>query len=97
MNSNGLPIKNSFTSKININNNNIEGVKDIIIKDVPITTTIEEFKTQDDNILLRLQILENFKTLNELQINTIQLNILNLQNENIKLKQIIYNLTNIIY
>jgi hypothetical protein len=72
-------------------------VKDIIIKDIPITTTIEEFKTQDDNILLRLQILENFKTLNELQINTIQLNILNLQNENIKLKQIIYNLTNIIY
>jgi hypothetical protein len=97
MNSNGLPIKNSFTSKININNNNIEGVKDIIIKDIPITTTIEEFKTQDDNILLRLQVLENFKTLNELQINTIQLNILNLQNENIKLKQIIYNLTNIIY
>jgi len=97
MNSNGLPIKNSFTSKININNNNIEGVKDIIIKDVPITTTIEEFKTQDDNILLRLQILENFKILNELQINTIQLNILNLQNENIKLKQIIYNLTNITY
>jgi hypothetical protein len=97
MNANGLPLKNSFTTKININNNNIEGVKDIIIKDIPITTTIEEFKTQDDNILLRLQILENFKTLNELQINTIQLNILNLQNENIKLKQIIYNLTNIIY
>jgi hypothetical protein len=97
MDANGRPLKNSFTSKININNNNIEGVKDIIIKDVPITTTIEEFKTQDDNILLRLQILENFKTLNELQINTIQLNILNLQNENIKLKQIIYNLTNIIY
>jgi hypothetical protein len=97
MDSNGRPLKNSFTSKININNNNIEGVKDIIIKDIPITTTIEEFKTQDDNILLRLQILENYKTLNELQINTIQLNILNLQNENIKLKQIIYNLTNITY
>jgi hypothetical protein len=97
MDANGRPLKNSFTTKININNNNIEGVKDIIIKDIPITTTIEEFKTQDDNILLRLQILENFKTLNELQINTIQSNILNLQNENIKLKQIIYNLTNITY
>lgn len=97
MDANGRPLKNSFTSKININNNNIEGVKDIIIKDIPITTTIEEFKTQDESILLRLQILENFKTLNELQINTIQSNILNLQNENIKLKQIIYNLTNIIY
>jgi hypothetical protein len=97
MDSNGRPLKNSFTTKININNNNIEGVRDIIIKDIPITTTIEEFKTQDDNILLRLQILENFKTLNELQINTIQSNILNLQNENIKLKQIIYNLTNITY
>ena len=97
MDSNGRPLKNSFTTKININNNNIEGVRDIIIKDIPITTTIEEFKTQDDNILLRLQILENFKTLNELQINTIQSNILNLQNENIKLNQIIYNLTNITY
>ena len=97
MNSNGQPIRNNFTTKININNNNIEGVKDIIIENKPITTTIEEFKTQDDNILLRLQILENFKTLNELQINTIQLNILDLQNENIKLKLIIKNLLNINY
>ena len=95
MNSNGQPIRNNFTTKININNNNIEGVKDIIIENKPITTTIEEFKTQDDHILLRLQILENFKTLNELQINTIQLNILDLQNENIKLKLIIKNLLNI--
>ena len=95
MDSNGRPIKNNFTSKININNNNIEGVKDIIIENKPITTTIEEFKTQDEDILLRLQILENFKTLNELQINTIQSNILNLQNENIKLKLIIKNLLNI--
>ena len=95
MDSNGRPIKNNFTSKININNNNIEGVKDIIIENKPITTTIEEFKTQDEDILLRLQILENFKTLNELQINTIQSNILDLQNENIKLKLIIKNLLNI--
>ena len=97
MNANGLPLKNSFSSKVNVNNNTLDKVKDIIIKDVPITTTIEEFKTQDDNILLRLQILENFKILNELQINTIQLNILNLQNENIKLKQIIKQLVNIDY
>jgi hypothetical protein len=97
MNSNGLPIKNSFTSKININNNNIEGVKDIIIKDIPITTTIEEFKTQDDNILLRLQILENYKTLSELQTNTLSSRISYLEQQNNKLKQIIYNLTNIVY
>lgn len=97
MNSNGQPIRNNFTSKINVNNNNIEGVKDIIIENKPITTTIEEFKNQDEDILLRLQILENFKTLNELQINTIQSNILDLQNENIKLKNIIKLLLNINY
>ena len=90
MNSNGQPIRNNFTTKININNNNIEGVKDIIIENKPISQTIVDFKIQDDDILSRLQI-------NELQINTIQSNILNLQNENIKLKQIIYKLTNIIY
>jgi hypothetical protein len=97
MDSNGRPIKNNFTTKININNNNIEGVKDIIIENKPISQTIDDFKNQDDDILLRLQLLENFKTLNELQINTIQSNILDLQNENIKLKQIIYNLTGINY
>jgi hypothetical protein len=97
MDSNGRPIKNNFTSKININNNNIEGVKDIIIENKPISQTIDDFKNQDEDILLRLQLLENFKTLNELQINTIQSNILDLQNENIKLKQIIYNLTGINY
>ena len=59
MNSNGQPIKNSFTSKININNNNIEGVKDIIISDKPISQTIDDFKNQDINILERLLILEN--------------------------------------
>ena len=97
MDCNGRPIKNNFTSKININNNNIEGVKDIIIENKPISQTIDDFKNQDDDILLRLQLLENFKTLNELQINTIRSNILDLQNENIKLKQIIYNLTGINY
>jgi len=97
MNSNGQPIRNNFTTKININNNNIEGVKDIIIENKPISQTIDDFKNQDEDILLRLQLLENFKTLNELQINTIQSNILDLQNENIKLKQIIYNLTGINY
>ena len=97
MNANGLPLKNSFSSKVNVNNNTLDKVKDVILNNIPITETINDFKTQDDEILLRLQILENFKTLNELQINTIQSNILNLQNENIKLKQIIYNLTNITY
>jgi hypothetical protein len=97
MDCNGRPIKNNFTTKININNNNIEGVKDIIIENKPISQTIDHFKNQDEDILLRLQLLENFKTLNELQINTIQSNILDLQNENIKLKQIIYNLTGINY
>ena len=95
MDSNGRPLKNSFTSKININNNNIEGVKDIIIKDVPITTTIEEFKTQDDNILLRLQILENYKTLSELQTNTMSGRISYLEQQNLRLKQIIYDLVNV--
>ncbi len=95
MDSNGRPLKNSFTSKININNNNIEGVKDIIIKDIPITTTIEEFKTQDDNILLRLQILENFKTLSELQTNTMSGRISYLEQQNLRLKQIIYELVNV--
>jgi hypothetical protein len=97
MDCNGRPIKNNFTTKININNNNIEGVKDIIIENKPISQTIDDFKNQDEDILLRLQLLENFKTLNELQINTIRSNILDLQNENIKLKQIIYNLTGINY
>lgn len=97
MDSNGRPIKNNFTSKININNNNIEGVKDIIIENKPISQTIDDFKNQDEDILLRLQLLENFKTLNELQINTIQSNILDLQNENIKLKLIIKNLLGLIY
>jgi len=97
MDSNGRPIKNNFTSKININNNNIEGVKDIIIENKPISQTIYDFKNQDEDILLRLQLLENFKTLNELQINTIQSNILDLQNENIKLKLIIKNLLGFIY
>jgi hypothetical protein len=95
MNANGLPIKNSFSSKINVNNNNIEGVKDIIIKDIPITQTIDDFKTQDDEILLRLQILENFKTLSELQTNTLSSRISYLEQQNLKLKQIIYELVNI--
>ena len=95
MDSNGRPLKNSFTSKININNNNIEGVKDIIIKDIPITTTIENFKTQDDNILLRLQILENYKMLSELQTNTMSGRISYLEQQNVRLKQIIYELVNI--
>jgi hypothetical protein len=95
MDSNGRPLKNSFTSKININNNNIEGVKEIIIQDVPITTTFEEFKTQDDNILLRLQILENYKTLSELQTNTLSSRISYLEQQNLRLKQIIYDLVNV--
>ena len=95
MDSNGRPLKNSFTSKININNNNIEGVKDVIINNVPITTTIDEFKTADESILLRLQILENFKTLSELQTNTLSGRISYLEQQNLKLKQIIYELVNI--
>lgn len=95
MDANGRPLKNSFSTKININNNNIEGVKDIIIKDIPITTTFEEFKTQDESILLRLQILENFKTLSELQTNTMSGRISYLEQQNLRLKQIIYDLVNI--
>lgn len=95
MDANGRPLKNSFTSKININNNNIEGVKDIIIKDIPITQTIDEFKIADESILLRLQILENFKTLSELQTNTMSGRISYLEQQNSKLKQIIYELVNI--
>ena len=53
MDSNGRPIKNNFTSKLNINNNNIEGVKDVIINNIPITETIDDFKQQDENILSR--------------------------------------------
>lgn len=95
MNANGLPLKNSFSSKVNVNNNTLDKVKEIIIQDVPITTTFEEFKTQDDNILLRLQILENFKTLNELQTNTLSSRISYLEQQNLRLKQIIYDLVNI--
>jgi hypothetical protein len=95
MNANGLPLKNSFSSKVNVNNNTLDKVKEIIIQDVPITTTFEEFKTQDDNILLRLQILENFKTLNELQTNTLSSRISYLEQQNLRLKQIIYDLVNV--
>jgi hypothetical protein len=97
MDSNGRPLKNSFTTKININNNNIEGVKDVILNNVPITQTIDEFKNQDESILLRLQILENYKTLSELQTNTMSGRILYLEQQNLRLKQIIYNLVNIAY
>ena len=95
MDSNGRPLKNSFTSKININNNNIEGVKDVIINNIPITTTIDEFKNQDESILLRLQILENYKTLSELQTNTLSSRISYLEQQNLRLKQIIYDLVNV--
>ena len=97
MDSNGRPLKNSFTTKINVNNNNIEGVKDVILNNVPITQTIDEFKIADESILLRLQILENFKTLSELQTNTLAGRITYLEQQNTKLKQIIYNLVNIVY
>lgn len=97
MDSNGRPLKNSFSSKININNNNIEGVKDVILNNIPITQTIEEFKNQDESILLRLQLLENFKILNELQTLTMSSRITYLEQQNLKLKQTIFNLTNIIY
>jgi len=95
MDSNGRPLKNSFTTKININNNNIEGVKDVILNNIPITQTIDEFKTADESILLRLQILENYKTLSELQTNTISSRISFLEQQNVRLKQIIYELVNI--
>ena len=95
MNANGLPLKNSFSSKVNVNNNTLDKVKEIIIQDVPITTTFEEFKTQDDNILLRLQILENYKTLSELQTNTLSSRISYLEQQNLRLKQIIYELVNV--
>ncbi len=95
MNANGLPLKNSFTTKININNNNIEGVKDVILNNIPITQTIDEFKNQDESILLRLQILENYKTLNELQTNTLSSRISYLEQQNLRLKQIIYDLVNV--
>jgi len=95
MNANGLPLKNSFSSKVNVNNNTLDKVKNIIIQDIPITTTFEEFKTQDESILLRLQILENFKTLSELQTNTMSGRISYLEQQNLRLKQIIYDLVNI--
>ena len=44
----------------------------MIINNIPITTTIDEFKIADESILLRLQILENYKTLSELQTNTLE-------------------------
>ena len=88
MNSNGQPIKNSFTSKININNNNIEGVKDIIISDKPISQTIDDFKNQDINILERLLILENNSNIMSSRISYLEI-------QNMKLKSIIYNLVNI--
>lgn len=97
MNANGLPLKNSFSSKVNVNNNTLDKVKDVILNNIPITETINDFKTQDDEILLRLQILENFKTLSELQTNTMSGRISYLEQQNSKLKQIIYNLTNITY
>ena len=95
MNANGLPLKNSFSSKVNVNNNTLDKVKDVILNNIPITETINDFKTQDDNILLRLQILENFKTLSELQTNTMSGRISYLEQQNSKLKQIIYELVNI--
>jgi hypothetical protein len=88
MDSNGRPIKNNFTSKININNNNIEGVKDIIIADKPISQTIDDFKNQDINILERLLILENNSNIMSSRISYLEI-------QNIKLKSIIYNLVNI--
>ena len=88
MDSNGRPIKNSFTSKININNNNIEGVKDIIISDKPISQTIDDFKNQDINIIQRLSILENNSNIMSSRISYLEI-------QNIKLKSIIYNLVNI--
>ena len=47
--------------------------------------------------MLRLQILENYKTLSELQTNTMSGRILYLEQQNLRLKQIIYNLVNIAY
>jgi hypothetical protein len=96
MDSNGRPIKNNFTTKINVNNNSIEGVKDVILNNVPISETIDEFKNKDDEIILRLQILENFKTLTDLQINTLSGRISYLEQQNTRLKTIIYDLLNVI-
>ena len=90
MDSNGRPLKNSFTTKINVNNNSIEGVKDVIINNVPITETIEDFKQQDTNILSRLEILEMHTNIHLTRISQLEL-------QNFKLKQIIYNLLNIMY
>jgi len=95
MNANGLPLKNSFSSKVNVNNNTLDKVKDVILNNIPITETINDFKTQDDEILLRLQILENFKTLSELQTNTMSGRISYLEQQNLRLKQIIYDLVNV--
>ncbi len=95
MNANGLPLKNSFSSKVNVNNNTLDKVKDVIINNIPITTTIDEFKNQDESILLRLQILENYKTLSELQTNTLSSRISYLEQQNLRLKQIIYDLVNV--
>lgn len=103
MDANGRPIKNNFTTKINVNNNSIEGVRDVILNSVPITQTIDEFKNKDDDIInmidelkLRLEILENFKTLTTLQNNTLSSRISYLEQQNSRLKQIIYDLTNIV-
>lgn len=90
MDSNGRPLKNSFTTKINVNNNSIEGVKDVILNNVPITETIEDFKQQDTNILSRLEILETNSNIHLTRISQLEL-------QNFKLKQIIYNLLNIMY
>lgn len=90
MNSNGRPLKNSFTTKINVNNNSIEGVKDVILNNIPITETIEDFKQQDTNILSRLEILETNSNIHLTRISQLEL-------QNFKLKQIIYNLLNIMY
>jgi hypothetical protein len=90
MDSNGRPLKNSFTTKINVNNNSIEGVKDVILNNIPITETIEDFKQQDTNILSRLEILETNSNIHLTRISQLEL-------QNFKLKQIIYNLLNIMY
>lgn len=41
-----------------------------IVKDKPVTREIDEFKNEDESIFLRLKILENQKTLDELQTST---------------------------
>ena len=96
MDSNGRPIKNNFTSKINVNNNSIEGVKEIILNSQPLTDTITEFKTLDDEILLRIQLLENFKVLTTTQMNTMSARLSYLEIQNLRLKTIIFDLTNIV-